>query len=148
MQQWRGLLNPEVDNKLISTQMKLVNPKYTWREWLVVPAYEQAEQGDYALIDELQSVFAKPYSEQDKSIEEKYDQLRPLEYFCGWWCFSLQLLIITTLLAPKVFFYWRFFSSFLCALLRNNGHSPRTRPQHISTSSDALFEIFHNIGLN
>ncbi|EGA70220.1 hypothetical protein VISI1226_04360 [Vibrio sinaloensis DSM 21326] len=83
LQQWRGLLNPEVDNKLISTQMKLVNPKYTWREWLVVPAYEQAEQGNYALIDELQSVFAEPYADQDNSIEEKYDQLRPLEYFAA-----------------------------------------------------------------
>ena len=27
--------------------MKQVNPKFTWREWMIVPAYEEAEEGNY-----------------------------------------------------------------------------------------------------
>ncbi|MEM0910401.1 MAG: protein adenylyltransferase SelO family protein [Pseudomonadota bacterium] len=61
----------------LSERMKRVNPKYTWREWLVAPAYQQAEQGDYALIKELQQVLTRPYDEQSKEIEDKFYQLRP-----------------------------------------------------------------------
>ena len=35
--------------------MKSVNPIYTWREWMVVPAYEEAEKGNYNKIKELQT---------------------------------------------------------------------------------------------
>jgi len=34
------------DQNEISTKMKRINPKYTWREWLITPAYEMAEKGD------------------------------------------------------------------------------------------------------
>ena len=61
--------------------MKRVNPKYTWREWLVVPAYKQAEKGDFTLIRELQKVLSAPYEEQSDNIEASYYRLRPSEYF-------------------------------------------------------------------
>lgn len=83
LQQWHESLNPTVGLDVISSRMKRVNPKYTWREWLVVPAYQQAEQGDFSLIHELQSHFADPYAEQSKAIEHKYYQLKPLEYFAA-----------------------------------------------------------------
>ena len=35
--------------------MKQVNPKYTWREWMIVPAYEEAEEGNYSKLKELQT---------------------------------------------------------------------------------------------
>ena len=57
--------------------MKQTNPKYTWREWLVVPAYQQAMQGDYRLVKELQAVFSAPYDEQSQEVEDKYYRLRP-----------------------------------------------------------------------
>lgn len=60
--------------------MKQVNPKYTWREWLIVPAYQNASKGDYTLIQELQAVLANPYEEQSKDIEKKYYRLRPSEF--------------------------------------------------------------------
>lgn len=60
-----------------------MNPKYTWREWLVVPAYQQAEQGDYSLIHELEEVLQDPYGEQSSQVEEKYYRLRPLEFFAS-----------------------------------------------------------------
>ena len=61
--------------------MKKVNPKFTWREWMIVPAYEEAENGNYSKIKELQTVFKNPYEEQSLDIERKYSRLRPREFF-------------------------------------------------------------------
>jgi uncharacterized protein YdiU (UPF0061 family) len=65
----------------ISKQMKLVNPKYSLQEWFVVPAYQQASVGNYALVRELQDVMTQPYAEQSKDVEEKYYKLKPPELF-------------------------------------------------------------------
>lgn len=65
----------------LSSQMKLVNPKYSLREWLVVPAYKQAAAGDYDLLRELQNVMTQPYAEQSTDVERKYYRLKPLELF-------------------------------------------------------------------
>jgi len=65
----------------VSKQMKLVNPKYILREWFLVPAYQQAIEGDYALIRELQEVMTNPYAEQSKDVEDKYYRLKPREQF-------------------------------------------------------------------
>ncbi len=65
----------------LSKKMKLVNPKYSLREWFVAPAYQQAAEGDYALIRELQDVITQPYAEQSKDMEDKYYRLKPLELF-------------------------------------------------------------------
>jgi uncharacterized protein YdiU (UPF0061 family) len=61
--------------------MKAVNPKYTLREWFLVPAYQQAALGNYELVRELAEVMNDPYAEQSKEVEEKYYRLRPLELF-------------------------------------------------------------------
>jgi uncharacterized protein YdiU (UPF0061 family) len=65
----------------LSKQMKLVNPKYSLREWFVMPAYQQATERNYTLIRELQDVMTQPYTEQSKEIEEKYYRLKPSELF-------------------------------------------------------------------
>ncbi|MFQ3236786.1 MAG: hypothetical protein ACI9C4_002360 [Paraglaciecola sp.] len=65
----------------LSRQMKLVNPKYSLREWFVVPAYQQANAGNYSLVRELQEVMTQPYAEQSKEVEEKYYRLKPFEFF-------------------------------------------------------------------
>ena len=65
----------------LSRQMKLVNPKYSLREWFVVPAYQQANEGNYALVRELQEVMTQPYAEQSKDMEERYYRLKPFEFF-------------------------------------------------------------------
>lgn len=64
-----------------SIAMQSSNPNITWREWLIAPAYEKAAQGDYSLIKELQDVFSKPYEEQSKELESKYNVLKPKEFF-------------------------------------------------------------------
>lgn len=79
--EWREKLPSSITKTEITAKMNQVNPKFTWREWLVVPAYKQAEQGDYSLIYELQNVFDDPYAEQGDEQEDKYYQLRPLELF-------------------------------------------------------------------
>ncbi|MCG8672485.1 MAG: protein adenylyltransferase SelO family protein [Pseudomonadales bacterium] len=81
LQKWREVINETQDIDALSKQMKQVNPKYSWREWLVVPAYEQAAKGDFTLIHELQDVLTKPYDEQSSEVENKYYQLRPQEFF-------------------------------------------------------------------
>ncbi|WP_435237888.1 protein adenylyltransferase SelO [Psychromonas sp. PT13] len=86
---WKALLNTDCDAngmtprtmEAVSKQMKCVNPKYILREWLVVPAYQQAAVGNYALIRELQDVMTQPYAEQSQDIEDKYYRLKPLEFF-------------------------------------------------------------------
>jgi len=86
---WKSLINPSSGTNAdspraleeISRQMKLVNPKYSLREWFVVPAYKQAAAGNYALVRELQDVMTQPYAEQSKEIEEKYYRLKPPEFF-------------------------------------------------------------------
>jgi len=65
----------------LSQQMKLVNPKYTLREWFVVPAYQQASTGDYTLVRALQEVMVRPYEEQSKDMEEKFYKRKPAELF-------------------------------------------------------------------
>ncbi|MFT4572103.1 MAG: hypothetical protein ACI8TX_002568 [Hyphomicrobiaceae bacterium] len=91
--QWRSLTDsasasttdanaaPPRSREELSRQMKLVNPKYSLREWFVVPAYQQASAGNYGLIRELQEVMTQPYAEQSKEVEGEYYRLKPLEFF-------------------------------------------------------------------
>jgi uncharacterized protein YdiU (UPF0061 family) len=65
----------------LSSQMKLINPNYSLREWFVVPAYQQATKGNYSLIRELQEVMTQPYAEQSKEVEDKYYKLKPSKFF-------------------------------------------------------------------
>lgn len=82
LETWRAQLDNEGRGlELVTEEMLAVNPKYTWREWLVAPAYQQAMQGDFTLIYELQAVLTNPYDEQSKEIEDKYYRLRPAEFF-------------------------------------------------------------------
>ena len=97
--QWHSLLSSEANSPVtnssagmtdttiprsrddIAKQMKQVNPKYSLREWLLVPAYQQASQGDYTLLRELQAVMTNPYAEQSQEVEDKYYRLKASEYF-------------------------------------------------------------------
>jgi uncharacterized protein YdiU (UPF0061 family) len=71
---WKSLVNDS------SEKMVRVNPKYSLREWLLVPAYQQAAKGDYAPLRELQEVMTQPYAEQSKAVEAKYYRLKPTEF--------------------------------------------------------------------
>jgi len=78
---WKSLItNTPRTLEDISEQMKRVNPKYSLREWLLAPAYQQAVTGNYALVRELQEVMTQPYAEQSKEVEEKFYKLKPSEF--------------------------------------------------------------------
>ena len=91
LKKWKLLINetnpiyinattPESSEKL-SKEMQEVNPKYILREWFLVPAYEEAEKANYALIKELQEVMTQPYAEQLSEIEKKFYKEKPSEFF-------------------------------------------------------------------
>ncbi|MGK0255792.1 MAG: hypothetical protein ACI81I_000399 [Arcobacteraceae bacterium] len=83
LEKWKSLINvtsPKYRENL-SKEMKQVNPKYTLREWFLVPTYKEAEKGNYALIRELQEIMTNPYDEQSSEIEEKYYRQKPSEFF-------------------------------------------------------------------
>ena len=89
--QWKSLIGsastagantaPPRSREELSSQMKLVNPKYSLREWFLVPAYQQASAGNYSLVRELQEVMTQPYAEQSTDVEKKYYRLKPSEFF-------------------------------------------------------------------
>lgn len=78
---WQKQIENSGDKESIAAQMQRTNPKYTWREWLVVPAYKLAETGDFTRIHYLQDILTKPYEEQTKAIEQEFYKRRPLEFF-------------------------------------------------------------------
>ncbi len=80
LEKWKSRIDTS-NREELSRKMKEVNPKYTLREWYLVPAYKNASKGDYALIKELQEVMTNPYDEQSKEIEQKYYGLKPAELF-------------------------------------------------------------------
>ncbi|MBU3954819.1 MAG: YdiU family protein [Proteobacteria bacterium] len=81
LKSWRDLVIKDGNLAEISASMKQTNPKYAWREWLIVPAYQQAMQGDYTLVRELQEVLSYPYDEQSQEVEDKYYRLKPRAFF-------------------------------------------------------------------
>ena len=56
-------------------QMDLVNPKYVLRNYMSQMAIDEADKGNYTLIDELFQLLKKPYAEQPES--EKWFAKRP-----------------------------------------------------------------------
>ena len=81
LQRWRQPITSCGDPSGRSAAMQRTNPKITWREWLIAPAYEQAALGDFSQIHDLQAVFSHPYDELSQEVEAKYDRLKPREFF-------------------------------------------------------------------
>jgi len=81
LQGWRNQVTSSGDLRETAAAMKRVNPAITWREWLIAPAYEQAAQGDFSLVQELQAVFSHPYDALSPELEARYDRLKPREFF-------------------------------------------------------------------
>jgi len=83
LEKWHLAINLKTsqEREMLSKQMKAINPKYTLREWFLVPAYQRATQGDYSLIHELQEVMNKPYEEQSDEVVARYYREKPAELF-------------------------------------------------------------------
>ena len=81
LQRWRELLSQQGPLEQATAAMRRVNPMITWREWLVAPAYQRAEQGDISAVADLQQAFRKPYATPSDPLGERMMQLRPRELF-------------------------------------------------------------------
>jgi len=77
LEAWNAKVRDARGLDVVSANMRRVNPRYTWREWLVAPAYELAERGDYTRVRELQLLFCDPYVEQSSDLANQSDQRRP-----------------------------------------------------------------------
>lgn len=78
---WYSTIENDINIPTASQQMKHINPKFTWREWFVVPAYQEAESGEFTRIEALQDMLSKPYEEQSDANTDAYYRLRPSCYF-------------------------------------------------------------------
>lgn len=65
----------QTNSKERKEKMDLVNPKYVLRNYMAQLAIDDADKGDYKLIDELFQMLKKPYDEQPKY--EKWFAKRP-----------------------------------------------------------------------
>ncbi len=83
LKQWRRAIDADTAEfrETLSAQMKKTNPKYTLREWILVPAYKAAQRGDYSLIEEIMEVMTDPYAEQSEVVEGKYYRKKPADLF-------------------------------------------------------------------
>jgi len=63
--QYQKMLSAEnIDLTIRQRNMKAVNPKYVLRNYMAQLAIDEANKGDYKLIEELYTMLAKPYDEQ------------------------------------------------------------------------------------
>jgi len=96
---WRHTLQtsisclPSGHDHNVTNQMRLANPKYILREWMLVDAYTKAnpirkqtntlkttlEENDDSMIRELYHLIQNPYDEGTKEQEEKYYRRTPEE---------------------------------------------------------------------
>ena len=81
LERWGAAITAQGDPAATAAAMQQENPAITWREWLVVPAYERAAQGDFSLIHALQTVFSRPYEALPAELAATYDRLKPREFF-------------------------------------------------------------------
>jgi len=81
LERWRERITANGNLAETSAAMRRVNPAITWREWLIAPAYQRAEQGDNNLVLELQTLFSSPYNPPSAELAARYDQLRPQQFF-------------------------------------------------------------------
>ena len=81
LERWQEQTMGNGDKAELSAAMKRVNPAITWREWLIAPAYQQAERGDTNPLKELQAAFRNPYDDPSETIQNHFCRLKPREYF-------------------------------------------------------------------
>ncbi|MFA7272865.1 MAG: YdiU family protein [Crocinitomicaceae bacterium] len=75
--QWKAWLNRYVDQLNLEnwsqservTAMNVTNPKYVLRNWMAQLAIDEADKGDYGLIDELYNLLLKPYDNQPEMVK-------------------------------------------------------------------------------
>jgi uncharacterized protein YdiU (UPF0061 family) len=79
--QWRKLLADVVGDTSssdVAERMRMSNPKYLLREWMLVKAYSDAANGNYDELHDLYSLIQSPYDEGTLE-QQKYYRRTPEE---------------------------------------------------------------------
>jgi uncharacterized protein YdiU (UPF0061 family) len=64
--------------------MQAVNLTFTWREWLIAPAYQAAESGDYDPVRQLQHILNDPYATEAHDQADIFYRMKPRQFAnCG-----------------------------------------------------------------
>ncbi len=79
---WREALQLDArPPEQVSAAMKAVNPSFILREWLLVPAYQRAAQGDHTPLQELQARMTRPYANRSEDPHGHFYALKPRATF-------------------------------------------------------------------
>jgi uncharacterized protein YdiU (UPF0061 family) len=79
LEQWRTALNSDRDSggQAVYERMRVTNPKYILREWMLVDAYSSAAKRDEAELFSLNDLLQRPYDEGSSFEEDKYYRRAP-----------------------------------------------------------------------
>lgn len=73
LRRWLAALQLEGDSPaVVAERMRLINPKFVPREWMLVECYTSAAAGDFGPLNELFALFSAPYDEHSSEMTEKY----------------------------------------------------------------------------
>jgi serine/tyrosine/threonine adenylyltransferase len=83
IQQWRKTLKEDSANRQdqsqVSEQMRMANPKFVLREWMMVKAYKDAANKDYDELHDLFQLIQNPYEEGTPDEHMKYYRRTPVD---------------------------------------------------------------------
>lgn len=78
IKEWREILKAtKRPSEEVYDQMKITNPKFVLREWILVEAYSAAANGDYSLVKELHELCKHPYEEGTAEQTRLYYRRQP-----------------------------------------------------------------------
>jgi uncharacterized protein YdiU (UPF0061 family) len=72
IQQWRNVVVKDDDKEGVYERMRLANPKYVLREWMLVDAYVAAAEGDDDILKDMFELIQTPYDEGTPEQESLY----------------------------------------------------------------------------
>lgn len=77
--EWRNALSISATGKSKYERMRLANPKFVLREWMLVNAYSDAANGNEATLQELYSLIQHPYEEGSQQENDRHYRRAPDE---------------------------------------------------------------------
>ncbi|KAL3945059.1 MAG: hypothetical protein SGBAC_000850 [Bacillariaceae sp.] len=79
LKDWRGVLKASQPSSgmAVFEVMKVANPKYVLREWMLVDAYSTADAGDNTILNELYDLIQRPYEEGSAEEAAAYYRRAP-----------------------------------------------------------------------
>jgi uncharacterized protein YdiU (UPF0061 family) len=83
---WEAAIRAQHDGQGdgLSERMQAVNLTFTWREWLIAPAYQAAESGDYDPVRQLQHILNDPYATEAHDQADIFYRMKPRQFAnCG-----------------------------------------------------------------